>query len=160
MKRQLYTPLAVALAAFAVFAATASAAIPVNTSQPTISGQLRQGSTLTVSNGSWSNAPLTYKYQWQRCGADGSGCADITGAVLKTYTLTSADVDHTVRAIVTATNADGSAQANSKPTGLISSGHAPTNTSKPTLSCSPVVGHELTATTGTWTGGVASYSLQ
>src|SRR2546429_429450 len=90
-------------------ATTALAAARVTTGPPTITGTLEQGKTLTASNGTWTNDPTSFASQWQRCNADGAGCADIATATEKTYTLTSADVDHTVRVIVTAKNADGQA---------------------------------------------------
>jgi hypothetical protein len=135
-------------------------AVPQNTSPPTISGTAREGNTLTARNGSWTNAPTSFAYQWQRCGADGTGCADITSATNQTYTLTSADADHTVRVQVTAKNADGQSTANSAPTDVVSSRSAPTNTAKPTISGTPRVGEELTASNGTWTGGATSFTYQ
>ncbi len=137
-----------------------TAAVPNNTSPPTITGTAREGNTLTAHNGSWANAPTSFTYQWQRCGADGTGCADITGATNQTYTLTSADADHTVRVQVTAKNADGQSTASSAPTDVISSRSAPVNTAKPTISGTPRVGEELTASNGTWTGGATSFTYQ
>ena len=137
-----------------------TAAVPNNTSPPTITGTAREGNTLTAHNGSWANAPTSFTYQWQRCGADGTGCADITGATNQTYTLTSADADHTVRVQVTAKNADGQATASSAPTDVVSSRSAPVNTAKPTISGTPRVGEELTASNGTWTGGATSFTYQ
>jgi hypothetical protein len=137
-----------------------TAAVPNNTSPPTITGTAREGNTLTAHNGSWANAPTSFTYQWQRCGADGTGCADITGATNQTYTLTSADADRTVRVQVTAKNADGQSTASSAPTDVVSSRSAPVNTAKPTISGTPRVGEELTASNGTWTGGATSFTYQ
>jgi len=141
-------------------ASARTSAVPRNTSAPTISGTAREGNTLTAHNGGWANAPTSFAYQWQRCGAYGTGCADISGATKQSYTLASADVDHTVRVQVTASNADGQATAASATSALISSGSAPANTAKPTISGSPVVGEELSASNGTWTGGVTSFTYQ
>ena len=63
-----------------IVASGATAAVPQNTASPTITGNAREGQTLTVSQGTWSNTPTAYAYQWQRCTNDGSGCGDITGA--------------------------------------------------------------------------------
>jgi hypothetical protein len=147
-------------ALFASAAAARTAAAPRNTSIPTITGTAREGNTLTAHNGSWANTPTSFAYQWQRCAPDGSGCADIAGATKQTYTLASADVDHTVRVGVTATNADGQGSANSAVTALVSSHSAPVNTAKPTITGTASVGQELSASTGTWTGGVTSYTYQ
>jgi hypothetical protein len=143
-----------------VLASSAAAAAPQNTAPPTISGQAREGSTLTAENGTWSNTPTSFTYQWQRCNTDSTGCANIAGATRQTYTLTAADVDHRVRVVVTATNADGSASANSATSAIVSGTQAPVNTAKPAISGSPVVGEVLTTTTGTWTGGARTYTYQ
>ncbi len=141
-------------------AAARTAAVPQNSSPPTISGTAREGNTLTARNGTWANSPTSFTYQWQRCGADGTGCADISGAMNETYTLASADADHTVRVQVTAKNADGQSTANSATTEVVSSRSAPNNTVKPTISGTPKVGEELTAQNGTWTGGATSFTYQ
>jgi hypothetical protein len=147
-------------ALFASAAAARTAAAPNNTVAPTITGNAREGNTLTAHNGSWTGAPTSFTYQWQRCAAGGSGCADITGATAQTYTTVAADVDHPLRVVVTAKNADGSGSANSAVTASISSRSAPVNTAKPTISGTASVGQELSASNGTWTGGVSSYTYQ
>jgi hypothetical protein len=150
----------VALVAAAVFIASAAAAVPQNTSPPTIAGRAHQGDTLTASAGSWANSPTSFAYQWQRCAADGSGCGDISGATAKTYTPVAADVDHSLRVVVTASNADGQATANSQVTSTVASSGAPVNTSPPTISGTAKVGEELTANTGTWNGGPRRFTYQ
>jgi hypothetical protein len=93
---------------------------PVNTAAPTVSGTARVGATLTTTNGSWTGAPpLTFAYRWRRCDSAGSNCADIANATASTYTLTVADFGSRLRSRVTATNADGSAQADSAPTAAV-----------------------------------------
>lgn len=95
-------------------------AAPKNSSPPTISGTTQQGSTLTVSPGSWSGTPApSFSYQWERCVGTGGGCAAISGATGTTYVLASADVAHTILAQVTAKNATGSSTANTAETDLI-----------------------------------------
>src|SRR5581483_11405924 len=85
---------------------------PTNTTAPAISGTARVGQTLTAPQGSWtSDAAPTYAYQWQRCDAQGNGCAAITGATSQTYVVQTADVGKTIRVTVTATNPSGSTSA-------------------------------------------------
>jgi hypothetical protein len=98
----------------------ATGTAPKNTAPPTISGTTQEGSTLTVSPGSWSGTPApSFSYQWERCVGTGGGCAAISGATGTTYVLTSADVAHTVLAQVTAKNGNGTSTANTAETDLI-----------------------------------------
>jgi hypothetical protein len=39
---------------------------PVNTVAPAVTGTATQGQTLTTDNGTWTNSPTGYTYQWQR----------------------------------------------------------------------------------------------
>jgi hypothetical protein len=144
-------------------AAGSKAAPPVNASPPTISGTAREGQTLTSSSGSWGGAtPISFVYAWQRCDASGANCATISGTTGATYQLTSSDVGKTVRTRVTATNADGSGQALSAPSGVIAKpGSAPAPSSQPSPKGNPVEGQKLTAQNGTWTGsGPLSFAYQ
>jgi hypothetical protein len=152
---------AVALIAVAgVFAAVASAAVPQNTAAPTISGTAKEGSTLTASTGTWTNSPTSFVYQWQRCATDGTGCGDINGATDKTYTPTSGDVSHTLRVVVTATNADGKASTSSEPSAIVDSKNGPNNTVKPTVTGTAVVGEQLRVSNGSWSPTPTSFSRQ
>jgi streptogramin lyase len=83
---------------------------PTNSSEPMILGSPTQGQTLTATNGAWTNNPTGFSYQWQRCDP---GCADITGATGDSYTLAVDEVGASVRVVVTASNAAGSARADS-----------------------------------------------
>lgn len=137
-------------------------AAPVNTAPPTISGTPTVGQTLTAENGTWSNAPTSFAYQWLRCNALGASCVSVSNGTLKTYTLVGADASHTMRVRVTATNADGSSSAQSAQTAVVApaSSGAPKNTAQPTVSGTPQVGEELTAEEGTWTNTPTGYSYQ
>lgn len=91
-------------------------AAPVNQTPPSISGSATEGETLSGDDGAWqSSVPLTFARQWQR--STGGGFADIPGATGADYTLAAADVGHTIRLQVTASNSEGgSATAHSEPT--------------------------------------------
>src|ERR1700733_791611 len=112
---------------------------PANTAVPLVSGSAVLGQTLTTSNGSWSGSPTSYAYQWQDCNGSGGGCVSISGASSSSYALTSADVGHTIRAVVTATNDGGSNTASSAQTAVVTT-PPPANTGAPTISGSAVQG--------------------
>lgn len=92
-------------------------------------GTPQVGDHLSTTNGTWVTSGdltgypnLSYAYQWQRCDSNGSNCADISSATSSTYQLVSADQDHVVRVIVTATNAGGDKGQNSLYTASIAAG--------------------------------------
>jgi hypothetical protein len=148
------------LLAAAVLTQAATAAAPQSNSAPTISGQPREGTMLTANNGSWANSPASFAYQWQQCDSSGANCNPISGATSKTYRVGSGDADHTLKVAVTATNTDGSNTDTSTATDVVSSGRGPVNTAAPQVSGTAKVGEQLSASTGTWTGGVHSYDYQ
>jgi hypothetical protein len=86
-------------------------AAPANTAAPTISGTPQAGQTLTASNGTWSNNPTSYAYQWQRCNSAGASCTNIPGETRNTRIVANDDVGSRLRVLVTATNPAGSATA-------------------------------------------------
>ena len=93
---------------------------PANTALPTISGVAQAGQTLTGSTGSWTGAPTSFAFRWQRCDSAGATCVDVPGATAATYTLGGADVGWTVRVAVAASNAAGTTTAVSLPTAVVS----------------------------------------
>jgi hypothetical protein len=97
-----------------------AAAGPANTTAPSVAGTPAEGSTLTASPGTWSGTPpISFTYQWQRCGSNGAGCVDLPGATGATYLVVSGDVGGTVRVVVTATNPGGSSNVPSSPTATV-----------------------------------------
>src|SRR5204862_2805600 len=78
-------------------AVVVAAGKPTNTAAPTISGTPQENSTLTGTNGTWTNSPSRYDYAWLRCDKAGGSCAPISGANKNTYTVTSADIGTTIR---------------------------------------------------------------
>jgi hypothetical protein len=52
----------------ATSAVAAAGSVPVNTVLPTISGTPQVGQTLTATNGTWTNSPTSFTYQWNARG--------------------------------------------------------------------------------------------
>ena len=93
---------------------------PVHISLPNISGipmpsasGITGAGSLTVTNGSWSNSPTSYTYQWQDCDATGANCTNATGtgATTNSYTVAPADTGSSIRVRVTAHNSSGTGVA-------------------------------------------------
>ena len=135
-------------------------AAPANTIVPAVAGQAVQGQALSTSNGSWSNSPTSYAYQWQDCNSSGGSCVNIAGATSSSYTLGAGDVGSTVRSVVTATNAGGSASASSAATTTVTAAAAPVNTAVPAISGTAQVGATLSSSTGSWSDSPTSYGYQ
>jgi hypothetical protein len=148
---------ALTITAVALAVVRATAAVPQNTSLPSVSGAARDGSTLSASKGGWANKPTSYSYQWQRCDAAGGGCQPIAGGATGTrYTVTSADVGHRLNVSVTATNTSGSGSATSRSTDVVkATGTAPANTSPPVVSGTFKEDGTLTVDQGNWAGSPA-----
>jgi hypothetical protein len=129
-----------------------------NTSPPVVSGTAAVNHTLSTTNGAWNGAPSSFSAQWQRCAANGTSCADISGATATTYMLTSADGGHTVRSTVRATNVNGQSQpASSGVTSVVAA--QPAATGAPVVSGTAAVGKTLSTTNGTWNTPV-NYTYQ
>ena len=109
-----------------IISATSNA--PTNKKEPSISGSTTQGSTLKASVGKWSGpTPITFGYQWVRCGtdggkSDGSNCAVIPNATGSSYALQGDDVGKRLRVRITATNSSGAAVAASNATAVVKAG--------------------------------------
>jgi hypothetical protein len=134
-------------------------ATPVLQAAAAISGTPKRTRTLTASTGSWTDAPSSYAFQWQR--DTGSGFVDIDQATQQTYVPGAGDLSATLRVMVTATNGDGSSTA------------AASNTVGPVIDLQPPVadiepgvtglakrGHTLASDHGTWTNGPTGYAYQ
>ncbi len=135
-----------------------TSAPPVNTTAPAVTGTAQRGSVLTSTQGLWNGQGNSYAYQWQGS-TDGSTWTKITGATGSSYTLGVSDEGTQVRALVTATNADGSVSAASAASATIPSA-PPVNTVKPVVTGTAQRASTLAATQGTWDGLGNSYSYQ
>ncbi len=130
---------------------------PVNTGPPAITGTAQQGQTLTTSNGTWSNTPTMFGYQWERCTTT---CTAITGATGSTYTLVAADVGATIEAQVSATNAGGTAGPVTSPATAAVIAVGPVNSTLPTITGTAQQGQTLTAAPGTWVNTPTVFAYQ
>ena len=91
-----------------VVVANAGAEAPQNRTAASVTGSAVVGAQLTAHNGTWlydnglscqSECEMTY--QWQRCDAGGTTCADIGGATGRFYTVQAADAGSRLRAMET-----------------------------------------------------------
>ena len=144
--------------------ASAPPQAPTNTALPAIGGTAQEGQALTIATGTWSNSPTGYAHQWRRCDSTGGACVSIAGATAAQFTLSSADVGKTLRAVVTATNAVGSSSATSSATAVVQAvpapPQAPTNVAVPSIDGQPVVGSQLLASTGSWNYNPIRFTYQ
>jgi hypothetical protein len=109
--------------------------------------------------GTWTNKPTSFQRKWLRCDVDGEDCVDITGYRQRTgYTPKGADIGHTLRVQVLATNAAGDSEATSAPSGVVAE-DLPTNTQLPSIigGEEPVKRVQLSSDPGQWAGHVDSY---
>jgi GH25 family lysozyme M1 (1,4-beta-N-acetylmuramidase) len=139
---------------------------PVSSVPPTVVGVVQVGKVLTAVPGTWGGGkPVAFTYQWQRCDGAGAGCAPIQGATGDTYKPIVDDVGHALVAAVPAQGGGGALAVSSPPTVAIGESGAPgasrpVATSLPVISGTAVVGQQLTASAGTWTGSPTAYAYQ
>src|ERR1044072_702744 len=128
MSRHIVNALSVLLLATGIATGAASGGTspgklaPANVNAPVISGTARVGQTLSVSPGTWSGKSLQYSYSWLGCDSSGAACSSLSGQTAPTLALTSAYVGRTIRAVVIATNRNGSAAATSAATASVTDG--------------------------------------
>jgi RHS repeat-associated protein len=124
--------------------------VPINKVPPKISGVADVGATLTEENGSWSNSPTGFGYQWERCNSIGFSCLPIKEATHQTYTVEAADLGSFLIVKETAHNATGpGSPASSGVVGPVVP-PPPTNLAPPTISGTAQTGQTLTSTAGSW----------
>ncbi len=151
-------PALIAMLATAIVAMSASAATgpPQNTSRPSVSGSPVVGKVLTGHTGGWTGTtPIAFTYQWVRCTSTGTSCANIDEAAQSQhYVLTSDDLGHRLRVLLTGTNSSGTNSRDSGATAVIraSRANAPVATTRPSITGSVIQGTTLTASNGTWNG--------
>ncbi|WP_235736349.1 DUF3152 domain-containing protein [Nocardioides alcanivorans] len=119
-------------------AAPASAAAPVATTAPSISGKAVVRGVLTVDTGAWTPVPDSLSVQWLR---DGS---PISGATARSRTATRSDLGRQLSARVSATNADGTTVVLTAPLTIRKAVFAVKR--KPTIKGTARIGRTLTST--------------
>jgi len=129
---------------------------PYNTVLPAITGTLRVGSTQTVTNGTWSNTPANYGYQWQKS-SDGISWVNITYETATAYTPTFDIANLKIRVQVSAGNAVETSTVTSR---TLESFLPPQVTVVPSISGTTTVGQTLTSTTGTWPSTSSGHAFQ
>jgi len=103
-----------------------TAAKPVNTTEPSITGTARVGNRLEANRGQWAgDTPITYSFVWLRCNDKGDNCSEIQGANDTTYEVRDSDTGRTIRVRVIARNDRGSTSAISNPTGVVGTNQPP-----------------------------------
>jgi hypothetical protein len=136
---------------------------PKASAEPTVSGTPRAGLVLRATRGRWEGTrPITFSFQWVRCGpdggaADGSNCAAISGATGASYRPGQPDVGARLRVRLTASNSVGTTTAASNATGAVQAAPAPAptppgNTREPSIVGNALQGRTLAAGGGTWSG--------
>jgi len=156
-----------AVATIAVFAGGVRAAgtvAPVNATPPIPVGSFQDGAVLSATplNGSWTNDPTSFAYQWFQVATLGGATTAIPGATGPTYSPTAADVTAgRILVQVSAVNASGAVATNSASVPLFTD--APANTAAPVItgpSSTAEVGQTLNVNQGTWTGSPTAFSYQ
>ena len=87
---------------------------PVNTVAPVVSGTAAINQTLSVTNGTWTNSPTSYTYQWLA-----NSVAITSNATSNTFVLTATQVGANISCNVTAVNIAGNATATSNQVGPV-----------------------------------------
>jgi hypothetical protein len=142
--------------------------VPLPTTSPSVKTTTAPvaGVKLASYRGAWSGQATGYRLQWVRCDSDGtSNCSNVTSysADNGSYTPAAADVGHTLRIRVIATNGTGdSVPTLSAPTAPVTPDVAvPTNTTLPAVKTStPQVGVKLGANQGQWAHTPTAYRFQ
>ena len=129
---------------------------PFNTVLPTISGTVKIGSTQTAANGTWTNTPTSYAYQWQKS-ADGISWISLAGETASTYVPTFDIANSQIRVNVSGVNAVDTATVSSS---VVSGFVPPQATAIPAITGTKTVGQTLTTDAGTWPSTVSGYVYQ
>ena len=140
-------------------------AAPASVTAPSIVGDVRVGSTLSVAPGTFTGNPVpTQSHRWYRCAASGLseptevpvGCTLVKTS--STYKVVADDSGKAIRVGTLASNSLGSTLRLSAAIEVPIV--APASTSSASVSGSPVTGGTLTGSRGNWSGVVDRYDYQ
>ena len=136
-----------AISGTAYSAATVKISAPSNTAIPVITGTLRIGSTQTTTNGTWTNSPSSFTYQWQSSN-NGISWTNISGATAITYVPTFDICNAQIRVVVAAIGGGDTATVNSAAVSGFLPPAAPNTL--PTINDTNTVGSTFTVAAGVW----------
>jgi hypothetical protein len=110
---------------------------PTDKTAPRITGKPFVGEELVADPGTYAGGAVAkVRFQWRRCDDAGTSCADIPGATGQTYGVLKADLEHTLRVDVTASNEYGSVTSESKATAVVRTAPEPPKPVTTTMSAS------------------------
>jgi len=134
---------------------------PVYSGPPVITGTAQTGQTLSVSNGSWNNRPISYRYQWKRSESSDGTYVNISGATSNSYEVLVDDIDWYIKAVVTGVNTGGDAGAAawSAATATVID-VLPVNTGIPVVTGTAQTAQTLSVSPGVWNNRPTSYRYQ
>ncbi len=129
-----------------------------NLTAPTLQGDAVISGMLTIDAGQWTGIERL-DYAWERCDDEGESCVDIAGDE-PSRELTADDLSHTLRARVIGSNSLGQETITTAPSEVVGHPTRPVaGSTPPSIWGDAVVGEQLSADDGTWTGnsGASSY---
>lgn len=143
------------------FTIRASAVAPIYTGGATVSGTAEVGSTVTASEGTWTDGGSSISsttYQWESS-SNGSTWSQISGAISSTYVVTSSDANKYLRVKITKTNTPGSTTGTSSASALVTTPALP---GAPTsLTVTPLTDSAyLVWTAPAGASGISDYAVQ
>jgi hypothetical protein len=145
----LNTPHVTTLAIIAV-----SLPVPINISLPIIFGTAKVGVTINTTNGTWSNTPTSFTYQWNSEGVP------IAGANASSYVPVSSDVGNTLTVSVGGVNNFGSGPTVTSLPSFAVIDIIPTINTPASIPSTPMVGSPITAVDAIWNNSVISLAYQ
>jgi hypothetical protein len=117
------------------------------------------GSPSTLTQGSYSPAPLSRTYQWRLCDSAGNNCSDISGANSNTYTPVAGQQGSTLRVVETVSQNGYNNASSTSARKTVVVGPITTN-SAVSINGMPTVGTATTLTAGSYSPTPTSFTYQ